>query len=165
MKPAGEWRSTNLQRSSKRTRTAKAQWPELGDAQQSLAAALGPLLVSKHKAVRSCDFRVCDLCFIVQKKDWWLVLLVWTAVLLPFALGACLLISGKTEAGWYLLFVGAVTGAVVLWLTYPLNYEITASMLIVRSGFMRKEILLSSIEEVCPTKNPLSAPAWSLDRL
>ena len=100
-----------------------------------------------------------------SKKDWWLVLLVWTAILLPFALGACLLISGKTEAGWYLLFVGAVTGAVVLWLTYPLNYEITASTLIVRSGFMRKEILLSSIEEVCPTKNPLSALAWSLDRL
>jgi hypothetical protein len=65
----------------------------------------------------------------------------------------------------YLLFVGAVTGAVVLWLTYPLNYEITASTLIVRSGFMPKEILLSSIEEVCPTKNPLSAPAWSFDRL
>ena len=100
-----------------------------------------------------------------SKKDWWLVLLVWTAILLPFALGAFLIISGKTEAGWYLLFVGGVTGAVVLWLTCPLNYEITDSTLIVRSGFMRKEILLSSIQEVCPTKNLLSAPAWSLDRL
>jgi hypothetical protein len=100
-----------------------------------------------------------------SKKDWWLVLLVWSAILLPFALGVYHLLNTNKEAGWYLLFVGVVTGAVVLWLTYPLNYEITASTLIVRSGFMQKEILLASIEEVCPTKNPLSAPAWSLDRL
>src|SRR5687767_1035812 len=100
-----------------------------------------------------------------SKKDWWLVLLVWTAIMLPLALGGFLLFGGKTEAGWYLLFVGGVTGTVVVWLTCPLNYEITASALIVRSGFMRKEILLSSIEEIRPTRNPLSAPAWSLDRL
>ena len=102
-----------------------------------------------------------------SKKDWWLVALVCSALSLPFVLGIynLLAVGGNREAGWYLLFVGTLSGAVVLWLTYPLNYEVTDTTLIVRSGFMRKEIMLSAIEEVGPTRNPLSAPAWSLDRL
>ena len=102
-----------------------------------------------------------------SKKDAWLVLMVWAAILLPFVLGIYNLAipSGNTWAGGYLLFVGTLTAALVLLLTYPLYYEITSSRLIVRSGIMRKEIPLSSIEEVRPTRNPLSAPAWSLDRL
>lgn len=102
-----------------------------------------------------------------SKKDLWLVLIVWGAVLLPFALGLYHLVAsqGNHEAGWYLLFVGVVTGGLVLWLTYPLNYELTNTSLIVRSGVMRQELLLSTIEDIRPTKNPLSAPAWSLDRL
>lgn len=102
-----------------------------------------------------------------SKKDAWLVLVVWAAVLLPFVLGVYNLAipSGMARVGGYLLFVGTLIAASILLLTYPLYYEITSSHLVVRSGVLRTKIPLSSIEEVRPTRNPLSAPAWSLDRL
>ena len=103
-----------------------------------------------------------------SKKDWWLVALVWVGVLVPFAIGSYTLVArgGNNLAGWTLLVISTFTGVLVLLLTYPLYYEITASKLIVRCGVVvRKEIPLSSIVEARPTRNPLSAPAWSLDRL
>ena len=103
-----------------------------------------------------------------SKKDWWLVALVWAGVLLPLAIGIYNLVApnGNAHAGWTLLFICTLIGALVLFLTYPLYYEITASKLIVRCGVLvRKEIPLSLIVEAHPTRNPLSAPAWSLDRL
>ena len=103
-----------------------------------------------------------------SKKDWWLVTLVWAGVLLPLAIGIYNLVApnGNARAGWTLLLICIFTGALVLILTYPLHYEITASKLIVRCGVtVRKEIPLSWIVEARSTRNPLSAPAWSLDRL
>jgi hypothetical protein len=103
-----------------------------------------------------------------SKKDWWLVALVWTGILLPLAVGLYNLIAadGNARAGWTLLLICTLTGGLVLLLTYPLYYEITASKLIVRCGVVvRKEIPLLWIVEARPTRNPLSAPAWSLDRL
>ncbi len=35
----------------------------------------------------------------------------------------------------------------------------------IRSGLLRQEIPLASIQAVFPTRNPLVAAAWSLDRL
>ena len=102
-----------------------------------------------------------------SKKDAWLVLVIWVAVLLPLVLGIYNIAvpGGSPQAGGYLLFIGTLTAASVLLLAYPVYYKITSSHLIVRSGVLRTEIPLSSIEEVRPTRNPLSAPAWSLDRL
>ena len=103
-----------------------------------------------------------------SKKDWWLIGLVWVGVLVPFAIGIYTLVArgGNNLAGWTLLVISTFTGALVLLLTYPLYYEITASKLIVRCGVVvRKEIPLLSIVEARPSRNPLSAPAWSLDRL
>lgn len=103
-----------------------------------------------------------------SKKDWWLVALVWVAVLLPFAIGVYHLVaeSGNAHAGWTALYTGAFTAGMVLLLTYPLYYEIRDSRLIVRCGVLvRKQIPLSSIIEARLTRNPASAPAWSLDRL
>lgn len=74
--------------------------------------------------------------------------------------------GGDRQSGWNSLLVGTTTGAVVVVLTYPLYYEITASTLIVRCGMMPRTIVpLSAIRQVRPTRNPLSAPAWSLDRV
>ena len=102
-----------------------------------------------------------------SKIDAWLVLVIWVAVLLPLVLGSYNIAvpGGSPQAGGYLLFIGALTAASVLLLAYPVYYKITSSHLIVRSGVLRTEIPLSSIEEVRSTRNPLSAPAWSLDRL
>ncbi|HEX6183593.1 MAG TPA: PH domain-containing protein [Pyrinomonadaceae bacterium] len=102
-----------------------------------------------------------------SKKDAWLVGLVWGGVLSPLAAGLLLLLTpgAEPEPGWWLIRVGVVAVAAVLVTTYPLNYEITAEELVARSGVMRWRVPLSSIEEVRPSRNPASAPTWSLDRL
>ena len=103
-----------------------------------------------------------------SKKDLWLVSLVWASVLVPLVFGVYNITApgGNPHAGRTLIFVATFTCALFLWLTYPLYYEIPPSHLIVRCGILvRKKIALASIEGVRPTRNPLSAPAWSLDRL
>lgn len=103
-----------------------------------------------------------------SKKDWWLVALVWAGILLPLAIGIYNVVTanGNARAGWTLVLICTFAGALVLLLTYPLHYKITESKLIVRCGVMvRKEIPLLWIVEARSTRNPLSAPAWSLDRL
>ena len=50
-------------------------------------------------------------------------------------------------------------------LAYPVTYEITENELVIRSGKRKIPVELSSIESVRPSRNPLSSPAWSLDRL
>ena len=69
-------------------------------------------------------------------------------------------------AGMTTLLLSAITGLVVLLLTYPLYYKITSDDLVVRCGLLvNQQIPLSAIVLVQPTRNPLSAPALSLDRL
>lgn len=103
-----------------------------------------------------------------SKKDWWLVGAALAAVGIPLSLGVIFLVmaSASRQTGSLLIVIGTVTGVVLLWLTYPLYYEITSSELIVRCGIlMRKHIPLASIDQVVPDRNPLGAPAWSMDRL
>ena len=77
----------------------------------------------------------------------------WTAAYLAIGHGYSL--------GWPLLAV--VVG--VLALVFPVNYRLTETELVVRSGLLRWRIPFDAIQEVHPTSNPLSSPAWSLDRL
>ena len=100
-----------------------------------------------------------------SKKDWWLFWLVWGAVSSLFVVGLYNVLGGDTQLGWELVRAGVVAAAVVVFTTYPLDYEITADELIARSGFMRWRVPLDSIEEVEPSRCAMSAPAWSLDRL
>jgi hypothetical protein len=102
-----------------------------------------------------------------SKKDWWLFGLVWGAVLAPIAVGVFNVLAhvGNPQLGWAMTLVGVVAGAAVLVTTYPLNYEITGAELVARSGVMRWRVPLASIAEVAPSRNPASAPTWSLDRL
>jgi hypothetical protein len=102
-----------------------------------------------------------------SKKDWWLFGLVWGAVVAPLVVGLfnVLAPAGNPQMGWVLVRVGVGILAAVLLTTYPLNYEITSAELVARCGLMRWRVPLASITEVAPTRNPASAPTWSLDRL
>lgn len=103
-----------------------------------------------------------------SKKDAWLVALVSGAIIVPVLIGVYHLFApgGNIWLAGVTLLIGACTGALVLWLTYPLYYEIASGQLIIRCGRLScQQIPLNSIAEVSPTKNPSSAPAWSLDRL
>ena len=102
-----------------------------------------------------------------SKKDWWLFGLVWGVVPVLIVVGLFNVLApfGNPALGWELVRAGAVTTLVLLLTTYPLDYEITRTELVARSGFMRWRVPLADIQEVRPTHSAASAPAWSLDRL
>jgi len=104
-----------------------------------------------------------------SKKDWWVLLVVWIAILLPPGFGFIAIHIESEPAlvvsGWISLIAAAIFILSLCALSFPLYYEIEATALCIRSGLLRQEIPLSSIEAVFPTRNPLVAAAWSLDRL
>ena len=104
-----------------------------------------------------------------SKKDPWVLLLVWTAILFPlvFGLGAIHIESEPllVVSGWVSLTVGSLLALSLALLSFPLYYEITSSTLRIRCGLLLQEIPFSSMQAIIPTRNPLPAPAWSLDRL
>jgi hypothetical protein len=99
-----------------------------------------------------------------SKVDWWLAALVFGAVM-----GAPLAVWLKQPGHQALSITLASSGlavGVLLLLAWPVHYTITDSELLVRSGiFLRWSVKFNSITAVSPTRNPLSSPAWSLDRL
>ena len=54
---------------------------------------------------------------------------------------------------------------ILQWALYGTLYTLTENTLIIQSGPFRWVIDLEAIMEVFPTRNPLSSPACSLDRL
>lgn len=69
--------------------------------------------------------------------------------------------GGALIAGLMLL----VGGVLPLWILGGTKYTISAPMLIVQSGPFRWQIPIAEITRIEPTRNPLSSPALSLDRL
>jgi hypothetical protein len=60
------------------------------------------------------------------------------------------------------LLAGAIC---MIWVLYGTDYTIGAEYLFIRSGPFRFRVPLREIESVRPSRNPLSSPACSLDRL
>ena len=102
-----------------------------------------------------------------SKVDLWLILIVIVGGV--FLIGAAvqtLYSEGLNHPGTLTLLASSLFYLGVMFgLAYPVTYEITQSRLIIRSGLVRNSIELSSIESAKPSRNPLSSPAWSLDRL
>ncbi len=102
-----------------------------------------------------------------SKKDTWLVALLCGIVLLLFALCILyLLLPGVPKgAAWLVLILDIALGAFFLALITTTYYEITPAALVVHSVGLHREIPLGAIQQVFPTRNPLTGPALSLDRL
>jgi hypothetical protein len=104
-----------------------------------------------------------------SKKDWWVLPLIWCAILIPSAFGfTAIHITSEPPliiSGWIALIAASLFLLSLCILSFPLYYKIEATTLFIRCGLLRQEIPLSSIQAVFPTHNPLVAAAWSLDRL
>ena len=102
-----------------------------------------------------------------SKKDTWLVVLLCSVVLLLFALGVLYLLLPGIPRGtaWLVLILGIAMGAFFLALMTTTYYQITPAALVVHSVGLHREIPLGTIRQVFPTRNPLTGPALSLDRL
>ena len=101
-----------------------------------------------------------------SKRDAWLVAVLWGAVLVcvwsgvqQFSTSAPLLARLATLGG-----LMAVAGF-MLWVLYGTTYELMSGELLIRCGPFRLRVPLKEIRSVRPTRNPLSSPACSLDRL
>ena len=101
-----------------------------------------------------------------SKVDAWLAAVLVGAFLMTLiGMFFVVVLSGAFAVAWWVIVLDLVIWGGVLSLLCPLYYEITPSTLLVRSGWIRRQIPLACIQRVFPTHNPLSAPALSLDRL
>lgn len=102
-----------------------------------------------------------------SKVDTWLIVPLCVGLLLPFLVGGFLLFSPAIPKGISLLTfsVEIAIYVFVLSLIYPMYYEITPTMLLIRSGLIRIWIPLEAIQQVFPERYWQSSPALSVDRL
>ncbi len=103
-----------------------------------------------------------------SKVDAWIAVTVCTAFALPLMAGAWHLYAapaGEKASALIILLPPLMAGLGLLAIGVPIRYEITDSALIVRFGFLRREISLARIDGAEPSNSPVSAPAWSLERL
>jgi hypothetical protein len=70
-------------------------------------------------------------------------------------------VLGRLTAALLLL----ASSGFVVWLVFGTTYTIAEKVLLIRSGPFRWTVPLAAITAVTPTRNPLSSPALSLDRL
>jgi len=100
-----------------------------------------------------------------SKVDRWLIPALMMPPLATLAMAAKAIATGKgIDIGLSLgtaLFVGALYGGLV----FPLRYVLGNGRLEIRNGLCRQKIAFTEIQAVRPTRNPLSSPALSLDRL
>ncbi len=96
-----------------------------------------------------------------SKVDLWIGALLAVAPVMSLAGGLVSLAAGQPLGLLSPLFVGAIYGGLV----FPIYYEIGEDALVIRFGLARSRIPYAKIQSVKPTRNPLSSPALSLDRL
>ena len=101
-----------------------------------------------------------------SKRDWLLVLIIWGIIGVTIASGVKVVQEATNPmlAFAFLVFCGAIV-MFMLTILYTTHYTISGDRLAVRCGPFRYSISLPDIEEVVPSRNPLSSPALSLDRL
>jgi hypothetical protein len=101
-----------------------------------------------------------------SKRDRWIVVLLWAgAVVMLFVAGNLWRVQAPFVFRLPISLLLILVAAFVLWTLYGTRYTLTESTLTIRSGPFRWVIDTEVIAEVFPTRNPLSSPACSLDRL
>jgi hypothetical protein len=100
-----------------------------------------------------------------SKVDAWLGLVLLFVPLVQIAVIVVSLVSGALPAAGIgaiaLLLVGCLYSGCVL----PMRYGLDEKWLSIRFGLCRSRVRIADIREVYRTRNPLSSPALSLDRL
>jgi hypothetical protein len=101
-----------------------------------------------------------------SKIDRWLLALI--AAPLAISVGAsvsALLAHPPFEAVLLIVGIEALLLGFISWTFRSTRYEVTGREVIARSGPFRWRIEIATIESIRPSRNPLSSPALSLDRL
>jgi membrane protein YdbS with pleckstrin-like domain len=98
-----------------------------------------------------------------SKVDTWIAVVLCLAPVVTIGSTILTVVAGEG------LVIGLGTivflAALYFGLLLPMRYGITGEHIVVRHGLVRQKIPLAEITDVSPTRNPLSSPALSLDRL
>lgn len=100
-----------------------------------------------------------------SRVDAWLVLLVGGAAAVPIAAAIWLGLHGHTRGVLLLACWGTTMVAVGAALSWPLRYTLRADRLHIQSGWLDWDVPYAALRAVAPSRNPLTAPAWSLRRV
>ena len=101
-----------------------------------------------------------------SKVDRWLVVVLIGAAGLVLWSVASAVRDGLNGADAIALGLAVLVGvALPVWMLLQTDYRVEAGRLRVRCGPFRWSVALDEIESLRPTRNPLSSPALSLDRL
>jgi len=101
-----------------------------------------------------------------SKVDRWLVVLLVAAWGLSLVSVASTVAAGGPPSVLYsTVGLEVFIFGFVVWVFTTTRYTVRAGALAVRSGPFRWRIALEEITEIVPSRNPLSSPALSLDRL
>ncbi len=101
-----------------------------------------------------------------SKRDGWIVAVTWLSIAAMIAGSvAAFAAPGALAARVGLAVPVLVSTAFLLAVVYRTDYAVTATEIRVRSGPFRWRVPLAAIASIVPTRNPLSSPAVSLDRL
>jgi len=101
-----------------------------------------------------------------SKRDAWIVILIWAGALACiFAASEQYASAAPTAVRVTMLFVFGLAAVFMLWVLYGIDYTVTDADLLIRCGPFRYCVPLAGIDSVQPSRNPLSSPAASLDRL
>lgn len=103
--------------------------------------------------------------FFRSKIDTWL-LAVLIASMAASLLAAIAVIIVQSPGRWWIAAITTGIGlGLPLWLVLSTRYTLEDHQLTVQSGPFKWRILLADIIGIAPTRDPLSSPALSLDRL
>ena len=98
-----------------------------------------------------------------SKVDWW----VWVLTALALVVGVSYVALGLVvrRLPWWIVGIYALSAALVVSVSLPLDYDISEGRLTVRMGLVRWHIPLESIRGAAPSNAPWKAPAMSMDRM
>ena len=99
-----------------------------------------------------------------SKRDAWLVAVLGGAALVDAGVAVWLLL-GVARAPAFVAPLLLATAFFMLHVLYTTDYTFEGPELRIRASFFRWRVPLAAIESIEPTRNPLSSPACSLDRL
>ncbi len=101
-----------------------------------------------------------------SKVDWWMRLLLALAIAGVFVGCGMVILEGADPVEITVTILACLVGlAFFVWLLLGTFYTVDRGILIVRAGPLRWKVPLDQITAVEATRNPMSSPALSLDRL
>jgi hypothetical protein len=104
-------------------------------------------------------------CFKSKIDRWLLILLIAIVVFEAIVMMMAAVQADNARDSTVLIFAALGVGVLIAWLILSTRYVVNKDMLHIHAGPFRWKIRLDEIRSVEATRNPLSSPALSLDRL